>query len=59
MSIRPIPIRDNKNVRDQVSPKNGNCAANLPPRIGVYDAKSRDWTAGMALADKLFPEYKN
>ncbi len=28
-------------------------------RIGVYDAQSRDWTAGMALAEKLFPEYKN
>ena len=28
-------------------------------RVGVYDANSRDWTAGIALADKLFPEYKN
>jgi len=28
-------------------------------RIGVYDAKSRDWVASMALAEKLFPDYKD
>ena len=28
-------------------------------RVGVYDSNSRDWTAGMALAEKLFPDYKN
>jgi hypothetical protein len=28
-------------------------------RVGIYDSKSRDWTAGMALAEKLFPEYKS
>jgi ribulose-5-phosphate 4-epimerase/fuculose-1-phosphate aldolase len=27
-------------------------------RIGIYDSKSRDWVAGMALAEKLFPDYK-
>jgi ribulose-5-phosphate 4-epimerase/fuculose-1-phosphate aldolase len=27
--------------------------------IGVYDSGSRDWVASMALADKLFPEYKD
>ncbi len=28
-------------------------------RVGVYDSNSRDWTAGMALAEKLSPDYKN
>jgi hypothetical protein len=28
-------------------------------RIGVYDSKSRDWVAGMALVEKLYPDYKN
>lgn len=27
-------------------------------RIGQYDHQSRDWVASMALAEKLFPEYK-
>jgi len=27
-------------------------------RIGQYDHQSRDWVAGMALADKLFPDHK-
>jgi len=27
-------------------------------RIGVYDSKSRDWVASMALIEKLYPEYK-
>ena len=27
-------------------------------RIGVYDSQSRDWTAGMALVEKLFPDFK-
>jgi hypothetical protein len=27
-------------------------------RIGVYDSRSRDWVASMALAEKLFPDYK-
>jgi ribulose-5-phosphate 4-epimerase/fuculose-1-phosphate aldolase len=27
-------------------------------RIGVYDSKSRDWVASMALVEKLFPDYK-
>ena len=27
-------------------------------RIGVYDSKSRDWIASMALIEKLHPEYK-
>jgi len=28
-------------------------------RIGQYDRKSRDWVASMALAEKLFPDYKD
>ncbi len=28
-------------------------------RIGVYDSSSRDWVAGMALVEKLFPDYKS
>lgn len=28
-------------------------------RIGVYDSKSRDWVASMALVEKLYPDYKN
>jgi ribulose-5-phosphate 4-epimerase/fuculose-1-phosphate aldolase len=28
-------------------------------RIGVYDSKSRDWVAGMALVEKLYPDYKD
>jgi len=28
-------------------------------RVGVYDSGSRDWVASMALAEKLFPDYKN
>lgn len=27
-------------------------------KIGVYDSKSRDWVASMALIEKLHPEYK-
>lgn len=27
-------------------------------RIGVYDSKSRDWVASMALVEKLYPEYR-
>jgi len=27
-------------------------------RVGVYDSNSRDWTASMALIEKLYPEYK-
>jgi len=27
-------------------------------RIGQYDGKSRDWVASIALADELFPQYK-
>ena len=27
-------------------------------RIGVYNSKSRDWVASMALVEKLFPDYK-
>jgi ribulose-5-phosphate 4-epimerase/fuculose-1-phosphate aldolase len=27
-------------------------------RIGQYDSNSRDWVAGMALAEKLYPDYK-
>jgi ribulose-5-phosphate 4-epimerase/fuculose-1-phosphate aldolase len=27
-------------------------------RVGMYDRNSKDWTAGIALADKLFPDYK-
>ncbi|HEX3673251.1 MAG TPA: class II aldolase/adducin family protein [Rhizomicrobium sp.] len=27
-------------------------------RVGVYDSKSRDWVASMALAEKLFPDHK-
>lgn len=27
-------------------------------RIGVYDSRSRDWVASMALIEKLHPEYK-
>jgi ribulose-5-phosphate 4-epimerase/fuculose-1-phosphate aldolase len=28
-------------------------------RIGVYDSRSRDWVASMALIEKLHPEYKD
>jgi hypothetical protein len=28
-------------------------------RIGVYDSKSRDWVASMALVEKLYPDYKD
>lgn len=27
-------------------------------RVGVYDSKSRDWVASIALVEKLFPDYK-
>jgi hypothetical protein len=27
-------------------------------RIGQYNHQSRDWVASMALAEKLFPDYK-
>jgi ribulose-5-phosphate 4-epimerase/fuculose-1-phosphate aldolase len=27
-------------------------------RVGVYDSKSRDWVAAMALVEKLCPDYK-
>ena len=27
-------------------------------RMGQYDSRSRDWVASMALAEKLFPDYK-
>jgi ribulose-5-phosphate 4-epimerase/fuculose-1-phosphate aldolase len=27
-------------------------------KVGFYDRNSKDWTAGIALADKLFPDYK-
>jgi ribulose-5-phosphate 4-epimerase/fuculose-1-phosphate aldolase len=27
-------------------------------RVGVYDSRSRDWVASMALVEKLFPDYK-
>ena len=37
------------------------CAARAAKfgRIGVYNSASRDWVAGMALVEKLFPDYKN
>lgn len=37
------------------------CAARAAKfgRIGVYDSTSRDWVAGMALVEKLYPDYKN
>lgn len=28
-------------------------------RVGIYDSKSRDWVASLALVEKLFPGYKN
>src|SRR5688572_8329291 len=28
-------------------------------RAGVYDSTSRDWVAGMALVEKLYPDYSN
>ena len=28
-------------------------------RTGVYDSKSRDWVASMALVEKLYPDYKD
>ena len=28
-------------------------------RIGAYDTESRDWVASIALAEKLFPEYRD
>jgi ribulose-5-phosphate 4-epimerase/fuculose-1-phosphate aldolase len=27
-------------------------------RVGVYDSKSRDWVASLALVEKLYPDYK-
>lgn len=27
-------------------------------RFGQYDSKSRDWVAGLALVEKLYPDYK-
>ena len=27
-------------------------------RVGVYDSKSRDWVASMALVEKLYPDYR-
>lgn len=27
-------------------------------RIGIYDSKSRDWVASMALVERLYPDYK-
>jgi ribulose-5-phosphate 4-epimerase/fuculose-1-phosphate aldolase len=27
-------------------------------RVGVYDSKSRDWVASIALVEKLYPDYK-
>ncbi|MGE4112508.1 MAG: class II aldolase/adducin family protein [Burkholderiales bacterium] len=37
------------------------CAARAAKfgRIGIYDSASRDWVAGMALVEKLFPDYRN
>jgi len=28
-------------------------------RIGQYNSASRDWVAGMALVEKLYPEYQD
>jgi len=28
-------------------------------RIGVYDSKSRDWVASLALVEKRYPDYKD
>ncbi len=28
-------------------------------RVGVYDSKSRDWVASMALVEKYYPDYKD
>ncbi len=37
------------------------CAARAAKfgRIGIYDSGSRDWVAGMALVEKLYPDYKS
>jgi ribulose-5-phosphate 4-epimerase/fuculose-1-phosphate aldolase len=36
------------------------CAARVEKfgRVGVYDSKSRDWVASIALVEKLYPDYK-
>lgn len=44
-----------------VIPEPAVCAARAAKfgRIGVYDSTSRDWVAGMALVEKLYPDYKS
>ena len=43
-----------------VMPSPETCAERVQKfgRIGIYDSGSRDWVASMALAEKLFPDYK-
>jgi len=43
-----------------IIPAPGACAERVKKfgRIGVYNSKSRDWVASMALVEKLFPDYK-
>lgn len=43
-----------------ITPKPEVCEARAKQfgRVGVYDSKSRDWVASMALVEKLYPDYK-
>ncbi len=43
-----------------VMPSPETCAERVKKfgRVGVYDSKSRDWVASMALVEKLYPDYK-
>jgi ribulose-5-phosphate 4-epimerase/fuculose-1-phosphate aldolase len=45
---------------DIIVPKPEVCEARAKQfgRAGVYDSKSRDWVASMALVEKLYPDYK-
>ena len=46
---------------DLIVPSPAACAERAAKfgRIGVYDSKSRDWVASMALVEKHYPDYRN
>ena len=46
---------------DLIVPSPAACAERAAKfgRIGVYDSKSRDWVASMALVEKHYPDYKD
>ena len=43
-----------------ITPSPQTCAERVKKfgRVGVYDSKSRDWVASMALVEKLYPDFK-